>query len=245
MRYLSLFSGIEAATVAWDQLGWEPVAFAQYDPEHNYKSGPDFPSSVLAHHYPHIPNLGDVTKITDAQIKALGRIDLCVFGSPCQDVSVAGKRKGLRHEDGSQTRSGLFFDAVRLIRLARDHCGLRFALLENVPGLFSSNSGRDFATVLGEMVGADFDPPKGKWQSAGIAVGPDGAVEWSILDAQWFGVAQRRRRVFALADFGDWASRPPIFLSPKACLGILRRAERRGKTLPTALHQALQAAAGE
>ena len=244
MRYLSLFSGIEAATVAWDQLGWEPVAFAQYDPEHNYKSGPDFPSSVLAHHYPHIPNLGDVTKITDAQIKALGRIDLCVFGSPCQDVSVAGKRKGLRHEDGSQTRSGLFFDAVRLIRLARDHCGLRFALLENVPGLFSSNSGRDFATVLGEMVGADFDPPKGKWQSAGIAVRPDGAVEWSIPDAQWFGVAQapscvRSRRFWILGES------TADFLEPESMLGNPPSRRARGKTLPTALHQALQAAAGE
>ena len=90
MRYLSLFSGIEAATVAWEQLGWEPVAFAEFE---------DFPKAVLAHHYPSVPDLGDVTQITREQIRALGHIDIVVGGSPCQDLSVAGKRAGLRNDD--------------------------------------------------------------------------------------------------------------------------------------------------
>ncbi len=92
MKYLSLFSGIEAATVAWDPLGWEPVAFAEFE---------DFPKAVLAYHYPNVPDLGDVTKITKEMIIALGHIDIVVGGSPCQDLSMAGKRAGLRNEDGS------------------------------------------------------------------------------------------------------------------------------------------------
>lgn len=202
MRYLSLFSGIEAATVAWQPLGWEPAAFAEIEP---------FPCALLAHHYPDVPNLGDVTKVTEADIFALGSIDIVIFGSPCQDLSVAGKRKGLAGE-----RSGLFHTAIDIIGWARTHGGCRWALWENVPGAFSSNAGRDFAVVVGELAGLDPDdlcPPKG-WGTEGAAVGSEGMVEWSVLDAQWFGVAQRRRRVFALADFGDWSGRPPVLLEP-------------------------------
>ena len=100
IRYLSLFSGIEAATVAWEPLGWTPVAFAQYEPGDNIQ----FPSKVLQYHYPDVPNLGDVTKITEEQIKALGHIDLVVGGSPCVDLSIVGQRRGLVNEDGSLTR---------------------------------------------------------------------------------------------------------------------------------------------
>jgi DNA (cytosine-5)-methyltransferase 1 len=205
MRYLSLFSGIEAASVAWEPLGWECVAVAEVDA---------FASAVLAHRYPSVPNLGDVTKIDAADLAALGRIDLVVFGSPCQDLSVAGKREGLAGE-----RSGLFHVAVDIVRWAREYCGCRWALWENVPGAFSSNKGRDFAAVVGELAGVDLAvPPKG-WGTEGAAVGSEGMVEWAVLDAQWFGVAQRRRRVFALADFGDWASRPPVLLEPQGLRG--------------------------
>ena len=146
MRYLSLFSGIEAATVAWEPIGFEPVAFAEID---------KFAASLLADKYPHIPNLGDVTKITESQIKELGEIDLIVFGSPCQDISVAGKRAGLEGK-----RSGLFRTAIDIIQWARKHCGLRYALWENVPGAFSSNQGRDFAEVVASMAGLrDVNPP--------------------------------------------------------------------------------------
>lgn len=206
MKYLSLFSGIEAATVAWYPLGWECVAVAEIEP---------FPAAVLAHHYPAVPNLGDVTTITSDDIAALGKIDLVVFGSPCQDLSVAGKRLGF---DGE--RSGLFTTATRIVRWARERCGCRFALWENVPGAFSSNQGRDFAVVIEQMAGCrHVEVPKNGWGTEGAALGDDGLLEWGTLDAQWFGVAQRRRRVFALADFGDWASRRPILLEPDSLRG--------------------------
>lgn len=206
MRYLSLFSGIEACTVAWKPLGWECVGVAEIEP---------FPRRVLAHHYPNVPNLGDVTKVTEADIAALGQIDLVVFGSPCQDLSVAGKRKGL-----AGARSGLFFTAINIIQWARLWGGCRFALWENVPGAFSSNKGADFAAVVDALAGLDGTevPPKG-WGTEGCALGAEAMVEWSTLDAQWFGVAQRRRRVFALADFGNWRDRPPILLEPEGMRG--------------------------
>jgi len=209
MRYLSLFSGIEAASVAWHPLGWQPVAFAEIEP---------FPCAVLAHHYPDVPNLGDVTKITDEQIAALGSIDVVVGGSPCQDLSCAGKRKGLAGE-----RSSLFHEQIRIFHAARDFCGARWLIWENVPGVFSSNGGRDFAAVVGEMAGYDINVPKQGWGQEGVALGIRGLVEWSLLDAQWFGLAQRRKRVFAVLDTGNWADRPPI---------LLERDSLRGDTAP-------------
>lgn len=206
MRYLSLFSGIEAATTAWQPLGWECVAVSEIE---------KFPSAVLKHHYPNIPNLGDVTKITEDDIKSLGPIDLVVFGSPCQDLSIAGKGLGFNGE-----RSGLFTTAISIIQWARRHCGCRFALWENVLGAFSSNEGKDFATVVEQMAGCqNIETPKNGWGTEGAALGSDGLLEWCSLDAQWFGVAQRRRRVFALTDFGDWQSRSPILLEPESLRG--------------------------
>jgi DNA (cytosine-5)-methyltransferase 1 len=206
LRYLSLFSGIAASTLAWRPLGWQTAGYADIE---------GFPNTVRSHHWPEVPNLGDVTAITEQQIADLGPLDLVVFGSPCQDLSIAGRRAGLQGE-----RSGLFFTAIRIVEWARQHCGCRFALWENVPGAFSSNKGRDFAEVVGAMAGiANVDiPPKG-WGNEGVALGDKGLVEWAVLDAQWFGVAQRRRRVFALADFGDWAGRPPILLEPEGLRG--------------------------
>ena len=205
MRYLSLFDGIGAVHVAWPH--WECVGVAEIDP---------FANAVHAARRPHIPNLGDVTKIDELDIALLGRIDLVVFGSPCQDLSVAGNRAGLAGE-----RSGLFHDAMRIVGWAREHGGCRFALWENVPGAFSSNKGRDFAAVVAGMAGGTVDdvgvPPKG-WGTEGAYVGKEALVEWAVLDAQWFGVAQRRR-VFAVADFGDWADRAPILLEPPRLRG--------------------------
>ncbi|MFZ7109596.1 DNA cytosine methyltransferase [Avibacterium avium] len=206
MNYLSLFSGIEAATVAWKQLGWRCVGFSEIEP---------FPCAVLAHHYPGIPNLGDVTKITEQKIKDLGRIDLIVFGSPCQNLSVAGNRQGLEGKE-----SQLFFEAIRIINYAKKHNGLRFALWENVPGAFSSNKGADFAAVVREMAGIrDINTPQNGWGNSGIALGENGLLEWRMLDAQYFGLAQRRKRVFAILDTGDWASRKPILLEQESVRG--------------------------
>lgn len=222
MNYLSLFSGIEAASVAWRPLGWQCVGVAEIDP---------FPCAVLAHHYPDVPNLGSVTDITDEQIAALGSIDVVVGGSPCQDLSVAGKRAGLAGE-----RSGLFHEQLRIFHAARHLCGARFLVWENVPGAFSSHAGRDFAVVVGAMAGCRVDVPEDGWGTEGVALGEHGLVEWAVLDAQWFGVAQRRRRVFAVLDAGDWSSRPPILLEPDSMRGNLapsREAGERTSVCPT------------
>ena len=202
MKNLSLFSGIEACSMAWEPLGWKPVAFAEWE---------DFPKAVLKHYWPKVPDLDDVTKITEKQIKALGPIDLVVGGSPCQDLSIAGKRAGLRTEEGEMTRSGLFDHQMRIFEIARKNNGCRFCLWENVPGSFSSNEGRDFAYILGSMVQGEVPVPADGWGNSGICLSERGdrLVEWRVLDAQYMGVAQRRRRVFALLDTGAWWSRPP------------------------------------
>ncbi len=143
----------------------------------------------------------------------------------CQDLSIAGKQRGFRDEDGNTTRSGLFFDALRIFNYARQHGNARFALWENVPGAFSSSKGRDFAEVVGAMAGlSHVDVPKNGWGSEGAAVGDNGLLEWACLDSQWRQLAQRRNRVFALLDTGDWASRPPI---------LLERESLRGNTPPS------------
>lgn len=221
MRFLSIFSGIEAASVAWKPLGWQCVGVAEIDP---------FPCAVLAHHYPDVPNLGSVTDITDERIAALGPIDVVVGGSPCQDLSVAGKRAGLAGE-----RSGLFHEQLRIFHAARHLCGARFLLWENVPGAFSSHGGRDFAVVVGAMAGCRVAVPKDGWGTEGVALGEHGLVEWAVLDAQWFGVAQRRRRVFAVLDVGDWAGRPPILLEPDRLRGDSAPSREEGERVAPVL----------
>ena len=210
MRYLSLFSGIEAASLAWKPLGWECVGVAEIEP---------FACAVLAHHYPDVPNLGSVTEVTEEQIKALGHIDLVVYGFPCQDLSVAGKRKGLKDADGNVTRSGLFWTAAKIIGWA----GARWSIAENVPGLLSSNEGLDYASVVSELCGREVPVPGNGWRNAGIAHGGQGLVEWGILDAQYCrtqmfprAVPQRRRRIFIVRDSGNWQGRPPIFLEQES-----------------------------
>jgi len=205
IRYLSLFSGMEAAHLAWAPLGWECVAVAEIEPA---------ACALLAHRLPHVPNLGSVTDIAAEKIAALGHIDVVIGGSPCQDLSVAGKRAGL-----AGARSGLFHEQLRIFNAARTLCGARWLVWENVPGAFSSNQGRDFAVVVGALAGCELDVPPDGWGNEGVALGDNGLVEWSVLDAQWFGVAQRRRRVFAVLDTGNWADRPPVLLEPDSLRG--------------------------
>jgi len=166
MKYLSLCSGIEAATVAWHPLGWEAVAYSEIE---------RFPSEVLAHHYPNTPNLGDMTKFKEWSIEP--NVDLLVGGTPCQSFSVAGLRKGLDDPRGN----------LMLTYLAiADKYRPKWLVWENVPGVLSSNGGHDFASFLrglGEL-------------GYGFA--------YRVLDAQYFGVAQRRRRVFVVGYLGDW-----------------------------------------
>lgn len=219
MRYLSLFSGIEAATVAWHGTGLDPVAFAEIE---------DFPSALLAHRFPGVPNLGDVTQIDGrALVQKYGKIDLVVGGSPCQDLSVAGNQKGLEH--GSGTRSSLFYQQVRIA----EEVGAEWVLWENVPGAFSSNGGRDFAAVLARFCGVQFPVPAHGWQNSGVAAGGRGGwgVAWRVLDAQYVGgcpvhvaergigpVPQRRRRVFLVARAGGEWRAPAEVLLDGACV---------------------------
>ena len=209
--------------IAWTPLGWECVAFSEID-----KAA----CSVLRHHYPYVPNLGDVTKITGEHVADLGA-DLVVFGFPCQDLSVAGKRAGLRNLDGENTRSGLFFDAIRIVRQS----GARWAVAENVPGLFSSNAGLDFAAVVGEMAGVHVDVPDGGWKQTPV-FSPGSQTqnnEWATLDAQYFGVPQRRRRVFIVRDTGDRRSRPPLFLVAHSLTGYPPPSREAGKRVAGSL----------
>ena len=172
MKYISIFSGIEAATVAWQPLGWEPLAFSEIDP---------FPSAVLQHHYPDIPNLGDITKIDWSPY--VGAADIVVGGSPCQSFSVAGKREGLAGA------SGLMFEYVRAVRELRP----RWFVWENVPGALTSERGGAYRQLLSEMDALGY----------GLA--------WRVLDAQFFGVAQRRERVFLVGSLGTMRSAEVLF----------------------------------
>ena len=166
MKYLSLCSGIEAATVAWHPLGWEAVAYSEIE---------RFPSEVLAHHYPNTPNLGDMTKFKEWT--NVSDVDLLVGGTPCQSFSVAGLRKGLDDPRGN----------LMLTYLAiADKYRPRWLVWENVPGVLSSNGGKDFGVFLGALGELGY----------GFA--------YRVLDAQYFGVAQRRRRVFVVGYLGDW-----------------------------------------
>lgn len=165
MRYLSVCSGIEAASVAWHPLGWTPAAFSEIE---------NFPRAVLAHRWPGVPLHGDFTTIRGDEY---GPIDLLVGGTPCQSFSVAGLRGGLDDERGNL--------ALEFLRLA-DRARPKWLVWENVPGVLSSNGGRDFGSILGGLVELGY----------GFA--------YRVLDAQFFGIPQRRRRVFVVGCAGDW-----------------------------------------
>lgn len=190
MKYISVCSGIEAATVAWLPLGWEAVAFAEIEP---------FPNAVLEHHYPDVPNLGDITKVDWR--KYAGMVDLVVGGTPCQSFSVAGKREGL---DGA---SGLVREYFRLLQEVRP----RWFVWENVPGALSSNGGKDFAFILRQ------------WEQCGYH------VAWRVLDAQFFGVPQRRRRVFAVGHLGGWQYPAAVLFESESLRGNPAPGRKAGK----------------
>lgn len=183
MTYLSLFSGIEAATVAWAPLGWRCLAVAEIE---------KFPAAVLAHHYPDVPNLGDVTTVDWSQWR--GKVDVLVGGSPCQAFSVAGLRQSL-----ADPRGNLTLEFVR----AADTIQPRFIVWENVPGVLST-SDNAFGCFLAALVGSD-DPIvfSDGWPRAGVVDGPTRSACWRVLDAQYFGLAQRRERVFVVASAGN------------------------------------------
>lgn len=196
MRYLSLCSGIEAATVAWHHLGWTPVGFSEIEP---------FPAAVLQHHYPNVPNFGDMTQHENWPIKQ-GDIDLLVAGTPCQAFSVAGLRQGLR-----DPRGGLMLVYLQIAQRLRP----RWLLWENVPGVLSSNGGRDFGSLLGGLSELGYG-----WA-------------YRVLDCQYVrtrrfprAIPQRRRRVFLVAhclerSAGDWMRPAKVLFDAESLSGHL------------------------
>jgi DNA (cytosine-5)-methyltransferase 1 len=194
VKFLSVCSGIEAASSAWHPLGWKAVAFSEIEP---------FPCAVLAHHYPDVPNLGDMTKFKDWPDYA---IDLLAGGTPCQSFSVAGLRKGL-----DDPRGNLMLTYGAIAAKYRP----RWLAWENVPGVLSSNGGRDFGTFLGMLGQLGY----------GFA--------YRVLDAQYFGVAQRRRRVFVVGCLGDWRSAAAVLFERHSLQGNPAPSRKAGKIAPT------------
>ena len=197
MRYLSVCSGIEAASVAWHPLGWTPIGFSEIEP---------FPSAVLAHHYPKVKNYGDMSKFRDWSIRA-GDIDLLVGGTPCQSFSIAGLRQGLKDPRGNLM---LTFLAIA------EHLKPKWIVWENVPGVLSSNGGKDFGSFLGGLGELGY----------GFA--------YRILDAQWVrtqrhprAVPQRRRRVFVVGCLGDHIGPAKVLFEQES---MLRYSATRGSS---------------
>ena len=196
MNYLSVCSGIEAATVAWHPLDWKAVAYSEIE---------KFPSEVLAHHYPNTPNVGDMTKFKEWNLGT--NVDLLVGGTPCQSFSVAGLRKGL-----DDPRGNLMLTYLAIAKQYRPN----WLVWENVPGVLSSNGGRDFGSFLGGLAECGY----------GFA--------YRVLDAQYFGVAQRRRRVFVVGYLGDWRPAAAVLFERHSLSGNpAPRRETRKKTTPT------------
>lgn len=196
ITYGSVCSGIEAATVAWHNLGWKPAWFSEIAP---------FPSAVLAHHYPDVENLGDMTRLDGLlDIGDIAAPAVLVGGTPCQAFSVAGLRNGLSDHRGQLTLS--FVELANAIDRRRQDRGEQPCVIvwENVPGVFSSKDNA-FGCFLAGLAGEDepLIPSGKKWTNAGAVYGPQRTVAWRVLDAQYFGVAQRRRRVFVIASARD------------------------------------------
>ena len=195
MRYLSVCSGVEAATVAWHPIGWTPAAFSEIE---------KFPGAVLAHHYPNVPNLGDMTKFKDWPDDL--DPDLLVGGTPCQSFSVAGLRKGLDDPRGN----------LMLTYLAiADRYRPKWLVWENVPGVLSSNGGRDFGTFLGALGQLGYG-----WA-------------YRVLDAQYFGVPQRRRRVFVVGCLGGWQRAAAVLFERHSLQGHTAPGRGKGEVAPT------------
>ena len=216
MRYGSVCSGIEAATAAWHPLGWQPQFFSEIEP---------FPCSVLAHHYPDVPNYGDMTNFKEWPDAA---IDVLVGGTPCQSYSVAGLRAGL-----DDPRGDLMLTYVAVARKYRP----RWVVWENVPGVLSSNKGRDFGSFLGLLTGQHIECPPTGWQNSGVVPGYKSAygIAWRVLDAQFAGVPQRRRRVFVVGYLGDWRRAAAVFFERHSLQGHSPPSRKAGQAVAPTL----------
>ncbi len=196
MRYVELFAGAGGLSMGLEAAGMMPAAHAEIE---------SHARAVLRHHWPDTPLHGDVTQVDWTQYA--GQVGLVAGGSPCQDLSVAGKRAGL---DGA--RSGLFYELIR----AWDETGATYCLWENVDGARSSNGGKDFAAVLSAFVGAPVIVPRDGWASAGVVAGSTGVAAWRVLDLQHFGPPQRRRRLFVFATREGGVDPAQVLLEPES-----------------------------
>ena len=199
----SLFSGSGGFELGGILAGIKPIWKSEIEP---------FPIRVTEKRLPEVKNYGDVNKLNGADLPP---VDIVTFGSPCQDMSIAGKREGL---DGS--RSGLFYQAIRIIKEMRCKSNgkyPRYAVWENVCGAFSSNKGEDFWSVLEEICkikdGEVHIPQPAKWENAGEILGDNFSVAWRVFDSQYWGVPQRRKRIYLVADFSDRCARKILFES--------------------------------
>lgn len=230
MKLGSLFDGSGGFPLAGSICGIEPIWASEVEP---------YPIAVTRSRFPNMKHLGDISKINGALIEP---VDVITFGSPCTDLSIAGKRAGMKHEergDDETTRSGLFFEAIRIINEMRVATGgkyPRYVIWENVPGAFSSNKGGDFRSVL-EAICAIADnsisipmPEKGKWKLSGEIVGDGYSVVWRTHDAQYWRVPQRRRRIYVVADFGGECAREILFKPEGVCWNLAPSNETREKT---------------
>ena len=223
MKLGSLFDGSGGFPLAGALFGIEPVWASEIEP---------FPIRVTKQRFPGMKHLGSVTDVKGDQVEP---VDIITFGSPCQDLSVAGKQKGIH--DGE--RSNLFFEAIRIIKEMRNGTSNqypRFAVWENVPGAFSSNGGADFQAVLQAFCDICEEgqlsvpqPQGGRWKPAGCIVGNGFSVAWRVYDAQFWGVPQRRKRIYLVADFGSERAGEILFEQegPRWSLEESRRAESR------------------
>lgn len=224
MKLMSLFDGSGGFPLAASLCGIEPVYAAEVEP---------YPIAVTKNRFPKMKHLGDVSKVKGGEIEP---VDIITFGSPCQDMSIAGKRAGLKHADigdAETTRSGLFLEAIRIIKEMREATNgvyPRYAIWENVPGAFSSNRGEDFRTVLEEFIRVKEkdavmpDVPKAGWPYADCYSGNGWSLAYRVFDAQYWGVPQRRRRIYLVADFrGQRAGE--ILLKPE---GLRRNSAQSG-----------------
>lgn len=211
MKLMSLFDGSGGFSLAASLCGIEPVYAAEVEP---------YPIAVTKNRFPKMKHLGDVSKVKGGEIEP---VDIITFGSPCQDMSIAGKRAGLKHADmgnDETTRSGLFLEAIRIIKEMREATNgvyPRYAIWENVPGAFSSNRGEDFRTVLEEFIRVKEKDavmpavPQAGWAYADCISGDGWSIAYRVFDAQYWGVPQRRRRIYLVADFRGECAQEILF----------------------------------
>lgn len=193
MKYLSVCSGIEAASVAWELLGWRAVGYSEIEP---------FPSAVLAHRFPDVPNLGDMTNYGEWKDET---IDILVGGTPCQSFSNAGMRRGM-----DDSRGQLAFAFSGIVEKYRP----RWIVWENVPGVLSSGGGRDFGSFIQSLVKLGY------------------GLSWRVLDAQYFGLAQRRKRVFVVGYLGDWRHSTAVLFESKGLCGHFEKGRKKEQGTP-------------